>query len=165
MIRVLGFAALNFALITGNVCGWAQENADSSGLRYVKYLSDQPPVSSDLARLPSSAENVMVAQVQVLDTVVPTAGRHGERREPGVPGYMLRIRIVSVLVGDAGSGTDSHVFFDGGNDESVPRTRTVFPPAPSQRKFFIVSFTEGFTFRGVPVRRLLAFPAHGGDYS
>lgn len=144
------FAAMCALLIFQNT-GHTQMAADP----YAKaYLIDRPPGPADMARLPKSARNVVVAKVRLIERPRYLVGRDQSGAPPPLPPdlFEARFKVVSVLQGtQAAPGTEYVVRF---GEPGMDR-RHIYPHTPDQvsRDYFVVMYLADND-----VRRLLEFP-------
>lgn len=145
------------ALVSVDV-GHTQASARSDA---ISFFLDRPPTDSDLARLPNTARDVVIAKVRIVGRV----SYLGRRDESGLPSpgprprdlFGARIDVLDVLSGPIVTGAQLYVTFGepgGGRNYVFPVT-----PRALELSYFITAFTDQDG-----VRRLAGFRVSQGEY-
>jgi hypothetical protein len=124
-----------------------------------KHFLDEPPAAGDLAKLPTTARDVIVAKVRIIGGPYYLMGRDQSGVPPPFPKNLFeaKVEILDVLRGRTVKGAQYNVFF------GVPGLgrRDKYPQTPSQktRDHFVISYVEDDE-----ERRLAGFPVSEQEY-
>jgi len=152
---MLRTAFLVFALVLSPRIGWTQT---SIGSHAVDYFPDRPPSAADVARVPSSARDVIVAKVRLVGSVFSPNGRHPWDPPQTKDRAGAEVEIIQTYGGNARPGT-RHVVYFGLRGEGAPNMKYPHTPRMRAQEYFMVAYREEDG-----KRRLLGFPASPDAY-
>ena len=119
------------------------------------YFLDQLPPDMEASKLPSSARDVVIAKVRVLEHPSWLGKRHSADLPRDV--FFIRLRILDVRRGSAAIGADYNIYFgERGKD-------IVFPNTPEQlaREYIVMMYLDADDIK----HRLVGFPISNAQYS
>ena len=118
-----------------------------------QYFLDEPPSDLDLSRIPSTADDVIVAKGRI-DSLAYLIGRDQSGEPPPLPKelFYARIRVRDVLRGTPQGGATLDVYFGipgGGRKNAYPASERM-----KGREYFVISYVDADRMRrlvGVPM--------------
>ena len=145
MNLILRMTLLSSWLAVGAPAGWAQTNVDPQPVQYLQSFLDHPSADAERARLPSSAQDVIVAKVRILMGPYYGIGRD-DPDGPPLPKDLFgaRVEIVDVLIEQQRSARNTMSYsacLDLAEDTSFPirhsrrRVTTLSCPMSKTTKF------------------------------
>jgi hypothetical protein len=153
------FALSILLCVIGNLSeSWAQMSTVRDAISFFRH---DPPTDTDLAGLPKTARDVVIAKVRIVGRVSYLGGRDVSGLPPPGPRtkdlFGARIQVLEVLSGPIVIGAESYVVF---GEPSVGRDY-IFPITPRMRElpYFIASFTDQDA-----VHRLVGFNVSRSEY-
>ena len=161
MTWIMRITLLSLAVVTGfNLReGWAQMSADPQATKYWQYFLDHAPADVDSAKLPASAQDVIIAKVRIVGGPSALGGRDQSGQPPPPPKdpFFARVKIIAVLSGKAVTEGQYDLYY--GASTRGGSYKNPVTPGQKARDYFIVSYVENDKRR-----RLLAFPESREEY-